>query len=162
MYACAHACVASPYSCVTVHIFDTSLNKYGCHTVDMCQTATMLHGHTDQPFTNVPKHYSNIQSTSYCHICASNNLPTTTHMCILLHADYWLHINLRSLHISVLGNATLLCCCYACVNNKYVPLMLYICHMPKLLNVHQRGKFANIHETYGINLVTRNAVNRRQ
>ena len=36
-------------------------------------------------------------------------------------------------------------------SNKYAPQMPYICHIPKLFNVHQWGKYANKYATYKLN-----------
>ena len=41
MHACMHVCVPNLYSHVMVHIFDMSLNKYGCNIANMTQTAIM-------------------------------------------------------------------------------------------------------------------------
>ena len=47
MYACVHTCVPNIYSHVTVHIFNMSLNKYGCTIANMSHTASMLYGHIE-------------------------------------------------------------------------------------------------------------------
>ena len=46
---------------ITVHIHDISLNKYGCHTAIIVQTANILHGHIDPTLLHV---YAKIQPTA--------------------------------------------------------------------------------------------------
>ena len=44
-----------------IHIFDISLNKYGCPTANIAQTAKMLYGHIDPTLLHV---FAKIQTTA--------------------------------------------------------------------------------------------------
>ena len=72
-----------------------------------------------------------------------------------LHTDPTLHTSIKICNI-YLPNY-----CKICTSKKCGPQMLYVCHMPKLPDMHPLGKYANICATYehtGINSVTRSAV----
>ena len=53
MYACVYVYVLILYSHITVHLFDMSLNKYGCHIADMTNTAITLHEHIGTTFLHI-------------------------------------------------------------------------------------------------------------
>ena len=52
---------SSAYSSITVHIFDMSLNKYGCPIVNMSHTAIMLNGHKDATFLHTCNKNNQVQ-----------------------------------------------------------------------------------------------------
>ena len=72
MYVCMH--VYQVYSCVTIHIFDMSLNKYGSHITNMNQIPIMPNWYVYPTFLHK---YSKsepivISTLCYCHACANN------------------------------------------------------------------------------------------
>ena len=74
----------------------------------------------------------------YC-ICMSHHLATVLYILNLHHCTYQQNKQ---------KNATLIYHTIAiCASNKSAPQMLHVCHMPKLLNVHQWGKYAYVYAT---------------
>ena len=84
MYAYVHACVPNLYSNFTVHIFDMSLNKYGCHITNMSHIIIMLNGHTDISILHM---YAKTQvtATPTSHVIVmsvpATNMPLKCHIC---------------------------------------------------------------------------------
>ena len=77
--------------------------------------------------------------------------------------NIWTHFTANIHHKSINCNIYLPYYCKICTNNKYDHQIPYICHKPRLLGMHQWGKYATIYATYklsGINHVTRSNVHR--
>ena len=90
-------------------------------------------------------------------ICPWTNMFATLQMLVPLHVYCTAHIS--KIHDNCNFNLPLYC--HICSSNKYAPETPQIYHMPKLLNVHQWGKYADIYATYeitGIDHVMRSAV----
>ena len=99
-------------------------------------------------------------------MCPWTNMSATLHIYFPLHFYCSQHRDPTLLHKSTKFNKLqhlFTIKLQICARNKYAPQMIYIGHIPKLLEVHQWGKYANIYATYeltGINHVIRSTVHR--
>ena len=90
MYMCVHACVSDLYCHVTVHIFDMSLNKYGCHIANMRYSHYAKLAYRPNSYAYVWQNMSNCNSyfTCYCHVYVYNKYAYQCHISKSVYAHY--------------------------------------------------------------------------
>ena len=95
------------------------------------------------------------QQNWYTHISHYCHIPPNKYACCNTHTSNCMSticMNPESLHISVKRttkcNFNPPCCCHICTRDKYAPQIPHVCQIPKLLNVHPWGKYANMYPTY--------------
>ena len=124
-----------------LYLIWTQCNQYS----DQEHWYTYISHYWYMPMTKYAFH--NAHTCSTAHLLYSRYRPLIT-----------AHFHQKSINCNFLPNY---CKIYASI--IYAPLIPYICHMPKLLDVHQWEKYANIYVTYeltAIDHVTRSAVHR--
>ena len=97
----------------------------------------------------------NIYACHMVHVCP---------IALLLLSKHRLHMT-AYINKKTTINFYLPCYCHTCPSNKYSPQMQNLCHICKLLYMHQWGKCTNSIVTYeltGINHVTRSTIPRWQ